>query len=39
VASRLDGRTAQVLAGQQYRDLPLSLYGRVLGSRGQREGA
>jgi len=36
--SRLDGRTAQVLISQQYRDLPLSLYGRVLGSRGQPEG-
>lgn len=33
--SRRDGRTAQVLVSQQYRDLPLSLYGRVLGSRGQ----
>lgn len=37
--SRLDKRTAQVLISQQYRDLPLSLYGRVLGSRGQQEGA
>lgn len=36
--SRLDERTAQVLLSQQYRDLPLSLYGRALGSRGQQEG-